>query len=59
MPTKKKLSKRKLTKIIWLTVSKRNHEDHIAVTTVVVRPETDSVLIVKKEIAVSGNGNID
>ena len=59
MHTKKKLSKRKLMKLIWLTVSKRNHEDHIAVTTVVIRPETDSVLIVKKEIAVSRNGYID
>ena len=59
MPTMKKLSKRKLTKLILLTVSPKNHEDHISVTTVVVRPETECVLIVKKEIAVSRNGIID
>ena len=55
----KKLSKRKLTKLMLLMISKRNHEDHISVTTVVVRPETECVPIVKKEIAVSRNGIID
>ena len=33
---KKKFSKRKLTKLIWLIVSKRNHENHIAVVNIIV-----------------------
>jgi len=59
MPIMKKLSKGKLMKLIGLTGSKRNHEDHISVTTVVVRPEKECVLIVKKKIAVARNGIID
>ena len=37
MPTKKKFSKRKLTKSIWLMVSKRKYENHINVAGVVTR----------------------
>ena len=44
MPTKKKLSKRKLTKLIWLMVSKRKYENHINVSGVVTGGTTESVL---------------
>ena len=42
---KKTLSKRKLTNLIWQTVSKRNREKSIGVATVVTKSATESVLI--------------
>ena len=54
MPTKKKFSKRKLMKLILLTVSKRKYENHINVAGV-TGATNDSVLI-GKIFAVSGLG---
>ena len=47
IPTKKKLSKRKLTKLIWPTVSKRQHKNHINVAGVVTGGTNGSVLLGK------------
>ena len=55
IPTKKKLSKRKLTKLILLTVSKRKHKNHINVAGVVTGGTNGSVLL-GKIFAVSGLG---
>ena len=55
---KKKLSKRKLTQLIWLMVSKRNQENHIAVATVVTSSTKQYVLTLGKEFVVPGIGYI-
>ena len=44
IPTEKKFSKRKLMKLILLTVSKRKYENHINVSGVVTGGTTESVL---------------
>ena len=56
MPTEKLFSERKLTKLIWLTVLKRNHID---VATVVTRSAIESVLILGMKIAVAVIGYIN